>query len=125
MVKTVCLPGCGVRTMLPLFDDCPSALSALPLFLSFSSTLHTCAHIIASKMMLTPALLGMTLLLSTLERYGICNDDSRLAGLELLRHPCPNKFISFVLGKNKDGKHCFEKAGLLFFREEFIYLNFC
>lgn len=60
MVKAVCLPGCGVRTMLSLFDDWPSAFSTLPLFPSFSSALHTCAHITASKMMLTPALLGMT-----------------------------------------------------------------
>lgn len=45
----------------------------------------------------------------------LCNDDSRLASLELVRRPCPNQFISFVCGKNKDGKYCFEKAGLLFF----------
>lgn len=48
--------------------------------------------------------------LSMLERYVVYNDGSRLASLRLLRDLCPSQVISFVLGKNKDGVYCFEKA---------------
>lgn len=58
MVEAVCLPGCGIRTMLSLFDGWSRAFSTLPLVPSFSSALHTCAHSTASKMMSTLVLLG-------------------------------------------------------------------
>ena len=96
----------------------------LPLFTGFSSALHACAHIPDSKVMLTPALVGRSLLF-TLDGYVICDAGNRSASLRLL-DTCVQVSSShlFLDKKMMADIVLINHVYVFFFKEECVYSNF-